>query len=210
MLSEQANLNLNVMRQPVRQQGAALATALIMLLVLTVVGVSALNTITTEETMAGNMRDQIIALQATETAIRDSEALLNSEVSGFPWFYVNKKSPTCVGGSGPTVCDGSEGGSVLTANGIGSLVENFHNDAYWEATNGAFPYAGSAIYGVSDNPSYFIEKSGKSEIDSLSTGTDSASQDGAKQYYTTTARGKGGNPNTVSVVRITTAVRAIP
>jgi type IV pilus assembly protein PilX len=52
-----------------RQQGAALVTGLIMLLVLTVLAVSGMNTSTLELTMAGNVQYQQNAFQAAETGI---------------------------------------------------------------------------------------------------------------------------------------------
>lgn len=190
---------------PVKQHGAALATALIMLLVLTVVGVSALNTITVEETMAGNLRDQIIAFQATETALSEAEYLL--EDTDFP--FVTKVTVDCKDGASPAICKSNEGGSQFYFGTKQPFEENAHNDAFWDTSNGAFQYAGSPIYGVNADPSYFIEKTGTSKRDSMATGTDSMNQDGVKEFYTSTSRGKGGNPNTVSMVQVTTAVRGI-
>lgn len=55
------------------QRGAALITSLILLVVLTVVGVSSLANTVLEERMAGNMRDRQIAFQAAEAALRGGE-----------------------------------------------------------------------------------------------------------------------------------------
>jgi type IV pilus assembly protein PilX len=52
-----------------RQTGATLIVGLVLLLVLTVVGVSGMNTATMEITMAGNMQFQQDAFQAAEDAI---------------------------------------------------------------------------------------------------------------------------------------------
>ncbi len=54
--------------------GAELIVALIMLLLITIVGVSAMQTTTMEEKMAGNLRDRHIAFQAAEAALRQGEA----------------------------------------------------------------------------------------------------------------------------------------
>ena len=61
-----------------RQKGAALVTALIMLLVLTLIGITGIQTITLEEKMAGNLQDQNLALQAAEAGLRGGEAWLGT------------------------------------------------------------------------------------------------------------------------------------
>jgi type IV pilus assembly protein PilX len=56
-----------------RQQGAALIISLIILVIMTIIGVSSIQNTTLEERMAGNMRDQNLAFQAAETALRYAE-----------------------------------------------------------------------------------------------------------------------------------------
>ena len=56
-------------RPPVRERGAALAIALILMVVMTLLGVSGMNTATLELTMAGNAQNQQDAFQAAETGI---------------------------------------------------------------------------------------------------------------------------------------------
>src|SRR6187431_451621 len=55
------------------QQGAALVIALIMLLVLTVLGLTAMQVTRMEERMAGNSRDINLAFQGAEAGLRDGE-----------------------------------------------------------------------------------------------------------------------------------------
>lgn len=55
------------------QLGAAFATGLIFLVVLTLFGISAMKTATMEERMAGNLRDRNLALQAAEMTLRYAE-----------------------------------------------------------------------------------------------------------------------------------------
>lgn len=59
-----------------RQRGAALITGLIFLVVLTLISLSAMRTTSLEERMAGNTRDQDVAFQAAEAALRDAMQLL--------------------------------------------------------------------------------------------------------------------------------------
>lgn len=54
---------------PLRERGAALVVALILMLVMTVLGVSGMSTATLELTMAGNAQNQQDAFQAAETGI---------------------------------------------------------------------------------------------------------------------------------------------
>lgn len=66
--------------QPARcaasQSGAVLIVSLIMLLLLTMIGVTSMQTTSLEERMAGNMRDKNLAFQAAETTLRVAEATL--------------------------------------------------------------------------------------------------------------------------------------
>ena len=59
-------------RAPRRQQGAILFVSLIILLLLTILGVTSMSSVTMEERMAGNMRDGDLAVQAAEAALRRS------------------------------------------------------------------------------------------------------------------------------------------
>lgn len=68
-----------------RQTGAALVVGLILLLVLTLLGVSAYLIASQQERMAGNTRDRIRAFEAAETALRDCESVLAS-AGGLPSF----------------------------------------------------------------------------------------------------------------------------
>ena len=54
------------------QNGAALITGLIFLVVLTLISLSAIKATSLEERMAGNARDQDIAFEAAEAGIRDA------------------------------------------------------------------------------------------------------------------------------------------
>ena len=61
-----------------RQQGAALIMSLIILLVMTLIGIAGMQTTNLEEKMAGNAREQNLAFQAAEAALRDGEEFVNS------------------------------------------------------------------------------------------------------------------------------------
>ena len=62
------------------QQGASLIIGLIMLLLLTIIGVTSIRTTVLEEKMAGNLKDYNAAFQAAEAGLRDGEQLLATGV----------------------------------------------------------------------------------------------------------------------------------
>lgn len=57
----------------VYQSGAVLIVALIILLLLSIIGVSGMRGVGLQENMAGNLRDGNLALQASEAALREGE-----------------------------------------------------------------------------------------------------------------------------------------
>ena len=58
------------------QQGVALVMALAFLLILTIIGVTAMTTSSLQEKMAGNAQDRNMAFQAAESALRVAENFL--------------------------------------------------------------------------------------------------------------------------------------
>lgn len=57
-----------------RERGIALVTALIILLILTIIGITALNTSALQGRMAGGIQDSTFAFQAAESALADSSS----------------------------------------------------------------------------------------------------------------------------------------
>jgi type IV pilus assembly protein PilX len=63
-----------------RQRGAILIVSMLMLLVMTLIGVTAISTTTLEEKMAGNARQRQLAFQAADSALREAEAWLSTNI----------------------------------------------------------------------------------------------------------------------------------
>jgi type IV pilus assembly protein PilX len=63
------------------QKGSVLIVSMLILLVLTLIGVTAMGTSSLEEKMSGNSRDQDVAFQAAETGLRDAETFLEGIVA---------------------------------------------------------------------------------------------------------------------------------
>lgn len=64
----------------VRQRGIALVISLIILVIMTLLGMSAIRLITSEERMATNSYDRNLAFQATEATLKEIETLIETEV----------------------------------------------------------------------------------------------------------------------------------
>ena len=72
---------------PAKERGTVLIFSLVMLLLLTILGVTAVTTSSLQEKMAGNMRDQYVAAHAADSVLREGEA----------WLFVqtSRPSPVC-------------------------------------------------------------------------------------------------------------------
>ena len=162
--------------QAARQRGATLVVALIILVVLTLLGVTAMQGATMQERMAGNVRDVNIAFQATEAALREGEQYLSDTVV-LPAF------------------DGTNG--LYPAPNQGDPrpweVTNFN----WD--NDARQYEGDDL-GAAAPPAYVIEElqvSPAGEGGEIGLGM----AVGEDRLYRVTARGVGGNPNTIVILQ---------
>lgn len=67
------------------QQGVVLFLSLVLLLVLTIISISAVQTTSLEERMSRNARDSVLAFQAAESALRDAERFIETVVSTVPF-----------------------------------------------------------------------------------------------------------------------------
>jgi type IV pilus assembly protein PilX len=68
-------------RQPARQRGAILITSMLLLLVLTIIGVTVMQMSRMQERMAGNSRDVNLAFQAAEGVMRSAELSIAGETA---------------------------------------------------------------------------------------------------------------------------------
>ncbi len=162
-----------------RQTGAALIVALIMLLLMTVLGLTAMNTVTMEERMAGNLRDLNLSFQAAEAALRDGEKYLAPLSLSRP--------PRCSSGPCNTVWQ------------KGALPDLSAQTAAWWAANGReYGAAGTQdLGGVYSDPFYVIEYQSTAK-DSIDTGF---GEDSGRDFYKVTGRGVGGSDTSESIVQ---------
>lgn len=174
---------------PTKQGGATLIVALMFLVMLTIIGVSSISTTTLEEKMAGNLRDQQIAFQAAESALRDAEIDLETGIGG-----TGNRDPLTIGGGFGTACSGAfTAGSCIDSAYVSQTVGATWNwtDANKTVQYGA--YTGAApLPGVSAQPRYVIEY--LSEKDDTSTTP-------TTRHFRITARGWGANASTTATLQ---------
>lgn len=82
-----------------KQQGAALIVGLLLLILMTILGAASFRSIKSGERMAGNIQDENIAFQASEAALREGEAYLESPAldpfngAGGLYRYIDDSAP---------------------------------------------------------------------------------------------------------------------
>lgn len=116
-----------------RQQGVVLFTAMIFLIVLTLLGINSVQNSSLEERMAGNTRNRDMAFQAAEAALRQAENTLTTWRAG-PW----------TGGGVPA--------------GLSNNPNHANDIGYWGTVGNWASYKSVAVTGVAENPRYIIEK----------------------------------------------------
>lgn len=173
-----------------RQRGAILAVSLIILLVMTLVGITGLQTTTLEERMAGNMRDRALAFESAESALRFAEDFIEANVVSLGAFDD----------------DGSDGLYDDT-------VPQDQDKEIWEvvdwmdsgsSSNKAI--AADKLDGVASAPRFVIQHYGSIQIDVDKTNLDNYGTGlgaGEVQMFQITARGTGGSDNAVVVLQAT-------
>ncbi len=167
---------LSALARPSKQKGVALFISLVLLLVLTIIGVSSVQTTSLEVRMARNEHDAMLAFQAAESALRDAEAELWAAVTVAPYVEVADM------GAPP----------------------NWAAAGVW--TGGASTVAPNAITEAAEDPRYLIEYAGPVLRDENAHQLDdpygNASIDRIEMFVIT-ARGVGGTANAQVLLQTT-------
>jgi type IV pilus assembly protein PilX len=168
------------------QRGAALITALLLLVVMTILAVTAMQMSRVQERMVGNTRDQNVAFQAAESAVRNGEALVHTQVSE---------------GIAPFDCSAPPPCHFWTEIDAGD-VANQSKD-WWTAN--ATPFAdaaGQPLPGVVANPRYVIVHRGFVRTDGdRAAGVEKVGRD----FYEVTGRSTGATGQANAVIQTTFA-----
>jgi type IV pilus assembly protein PilX len=165
-----------------KQQGATLAIALILLLIITVLAVGSVQVSHMQERMSANLQDKEISLRAAESSLNAGEDWLLSQ-NKQPIIYPNCQSFPCV----RQMYDGTN---------------LYSQSASWWSSNSA-TYS-NQLKNVATAPRYIIEYL-QFVPDSPVVG--SATFGTGVHYYRITSRGVGANGETVTYLQTTVARR---
>ena len=171
-----------------RPLGFALITSLSLLIVATLLGVSAISVVGLQAHMASNLKEKERANEVAEVAARGAE-----------WFLLNQENL-------PVATDnGSERVWTLNAPLPNNSIEDLLNDSIWSAAvdHTEPPFDDPSLIGTgaakyAQPPQSFTEESGF--VPATENPDDHAKQIG-NIYYRISGRGVGGNPTAVSVVQ---------
>ena len=161
------------------QNGAVLFVGLIMLLVLSLIAITSMQSTTLEERMAGNTRDSLVAFQAAEAALNAGEDLVDGGTVTLDMFDN----------------DGSDG-----------LYDNTY-DMIWDILNWSASdsrsYAGFNPANVNTPPRFVVQHiaetqaAPKVQLENYGEGEASTTV----QLFRITSRGTGGSDNTAVVLQ---------
>jgi len=157
------------------QRGATLMISLMILLVMTLIGVTSMGTSNLEEKMAGNDRDLNLSFQAAEAALRQAEDYVNNNIVSTAAF------------------DGTN---------TGLYTQDSNPDIFAAATwANSISYNGTINY-VNTAPQYIVEITSTIGDDDINvSGYGESSGSGTITAFRVTARGTGGTDGAVTLLQ---------
>ncbi|GAB4361730.1 MAG: hypothetical protein Kow006_32650 [Gammaproteobacteria bacterium] len=172
------------------QRGSALIVALLLLIAMTLIGVTTMRTTRLETAMATNAKESAIAFEAAEAAIRDAEQFIEGVVS--------------VG----AFSSGANG--LLCVDNTACPEPDYYAPASWTAAN-------SQVYGsnpndpkpalpdVAQQPRYIIKYLGEKQLGSTRSveSEDYGTSGGIEEFsvFRITARGVGRNTSATAIIQ---------
>jgi len=179
------------------ERGIALITVLMFLVIVTIIGMAAMQSSGLQERMSGNMRDQDVAFQAAENALREGEA----------WVDAQTAMPTVsISGSGNCVdpyCDSTVWAIGATEVNGGNFLDHTN---FWDVANNNARTANTV--GVeATRPQYVVEydRFVSDPASALNIGQPGDEQ--GRQLFRITSRGTGITDDSRSVTQSTYAKR---
>ena len=165
-----------------KQHGSVLVVSLLILVVLTMIGVSSMTSSSLQEKMSGNFRDREIAFQAAEMALAFGESFARNNITSAAAFTDSNGYYTF--GNGPT-------------------SKNAFNSSWWTGTNSQI--LSTTIDEVRTQPRFTIEyrnEVGVEEGTSINVGAYGESTGGgAITAFRITAYGTGQSDNTQVILQ---------
>jgi len=168
------------------QSGSALIISLIILVAMTLIGITAMRTTVLEEKMAGNMRNKEIAFQAAEATLRAAERYIQNNVISTVAFDTD-------GSDGLYNHDDVRIWENISWTDADSLENSDFNSSYNVATPPRFVIQHLSTTGDSD----------KVVLDNIGEGTGG----GNVETFLITARGTGTTDNAVVYIQSTWGIR---
>lgn len=165
---------------PHGQRGTALVMAMVILLVMTLLGITSFNMTTLEEKMAGNTKDRILAFQASETALLAGENTVGSAIT------IN-----AVVAAATVTNDGLHKPSSTS-------TPVWDSAGVWTGSDNR-TYAG--LTKVAQQPKYIIEDLGQIEDKGGSLVLPKNYKSSGKNLFRITSRGVGGTASAVVMVQ---------
>ena len=157
------------------QRGATLMISLMLLLVMTLIGVTAMGSANLEEKMAGNDRDLNLAFEAAEAGLRQAENYLTNDIA----------STAAFSGANTGLYPQDSSPDITTAT---TWVNSIN-------------YSGT-ISGVKTSPKYIIEIMGDVGNDDVNiSGYGESSGSGVITTFRITSRGTGGTDKAVAMLQ---------
>lgn len=180
------------------QRGAVLFVALIFLILLTLLAVTAASTSILQEKMTGGMRNRQLSLSGAESTVRGAEAVL--------WqlsFDASQPLPPCIDDSGSQLCVYRP----TPSGGLLGYIQSFRSEKQWDPTtplSGYFTYAhamtglGEETANLADQPRFVIEDLGPAVPPGAGQQLGTRDREltslvGRHEWYRITARSPGGS-----------------
>jgi len=167
-----------------KNTGAALITCLMLLVVMTLLGVSAITTSTMEEKMAGNVRNKHISFHAAETALRAGETIAANLPADT--VFTDATNPT-----------GTTTGLYSRSNALDA------NYPLWDDDSAAWQDVTTSDSLVVQDPQYIIESYSNAPRDNDCILEVPLPAGCMLPVYRITARGWGINTNGISIIQST-------
>jgi type IV pilus assembly protein PilX len=176
-----------------KERGAVLLVALIILVVMTILGITATQTTIVEEKMAGNLRDKNVAFRAAEAGLQEGLTYLD-RLAVPP--EVNAAGTQNVW-PGCTIDDGD---SCVGKGGVSALETADEAVDYDDASAWGSDLAAAPLPGVAAQPRIAIEHRYVPPLD-----VEAAAQGRGVHFYTVSALGYGAAPTTKVLLQATVA-----
>lgn len=174
-----------------RQSGAVLVISLLLLLVMTLLGLGASQSTRLQERMAGNQRDQEVALQGAEASLRAAERRLSPMVSAV---LTRCRTPD-------DDCDSYEKRILINAATQVELDLANQANSWWEDFGKEYADA-EGLTAVKAIPQYVVEH--RAEVREVLSVGDS-NLDTVRDFYMVTARSSGMTDTAQVVIQSTYA-----